>query len=117
VSVLICPHCGRAFERNESVPLAPSVTPMAAELARLRALPPTIGSQVWFRHQTGYAEGCVICGGALPQNGRSRRYPGLRFVWGGRMFCSDACRQKGHRMKAKAAGQVRHAGNPQEVML
>lgn len=61
--------------------------------------PPTeaqVGSVNWFRQQTGQADGCVMCGGPLPTWMNDR-------PWGGRMTCSNACRQKAYRLRRRAA--------------
>ena len=56
--------------------------------------------KLWLRHRSGHETGCVMCGGDLPANIRST-YSDYRRVSGNRMFCSNACRQRAHRIRKK----------------
>jgi hypothetical protein len=93
-------------ERYEGSQLATNVT-LTAELGALRNAYPhgCPGSLYWWRHRMGHATGCVICGGELPANA-GRHY---KRVASHRMYCSNACRQRAHRiMKSAQRIEVPH---------
>lgn len=59
---------------------------------------PRRGSKRWFRDRTGHATGCVMCGAALaPVQFSEHCRP---TVPAHRKFCSNACRQRGYRLRA-----------------
>ena len=112
-----CPTCGQEVPGRYKPPAgAPVVTQMWEPLQTSRRRKTRNASddslqkarrrdsrdnlKLWLRHRSGHETGCVMCGGDLPANIRSW-YSDHRRVSSYRMFCSNACRQRAHRILKK----------------
>lgn len=72
-----------------------SAQPTALQKASAR--PFRNGSLCWWRNLTGHDTGCFICGEPLPGYDRGRPH----WIHGGRMTCSNKCRQKAYRVRKR----------------